>query len=88
MKKKIIIGQKVQIDEHQSIAVSRKSDGNIQVNAQIKIEGRKWKTTKCTRDENNIVSSVICFSEEGAMILCELLYKELYKELKPEEGKP
>jgi hypothetical protein len=80
--KRNLTGQRIDLGEDRYIAVSRTPDGNFQLNAQSKIEDKKWRTCVCKRDENNIVSTVMKISEAGAIALCKLLLDELGKDEK------
>jgi hypothetical protein len=78
--KRKLTGQRIDLGEDRYIAVSRTPDGNFQFNAQNKVEGKRWKTCGCKRDENNLVTTVMKISEAGAIALCKLLLAEFTKE--------
>jgi hypothetical protein len=78
--KNTLKGKKIQINETTFVAVAITPAGNFQVMAQTKHEGRIWKTCKCERDENNIVTTRILFSKVGVIALIKLLIDEIDNE--------
>ena len=83
---KKLIAQRIDLDKNRYVAVAKTPDGCYQINSQNKIKTRRWKTCICKRDENNIVTTTIKFSSDGAAALMKLLYDELLKEYLASRG--